>query len=40
VPNAFENVVKLIAIANDKADPDFVVVPAVVRQSLPEASKN
>jgi len=40
VPNAFENVMKLIAIANDKADPDFIVVPAVVAQLLPEATKN
>jgi hypothetical protein len=40
LPDAFENVVRLIAIANDKTDPDFVVVPAVVGQSLPEASKN
>jgi len=37
-PLAFESVVRLIAIAGDKADPDFVVVPATVPRLLSENS--
>ena len=33
-PEAFENVVRLIAVASDKADPEFVLVPATVTRSL------
>ena len=33
-PEAFGGVVKLIAIANDKADPTYVAVPATVTRSL------
>jgi len=33
-PEAFDGVVKLIAIANDKADPTYVAVPAIVPRSL------
>jgi hypothetical protein len=39
-PEAFENVVRLIAIATDKADPEFVTVPATVTRSLSEKSRN
>ena len=33
-PEAFDGVVRLIAIANDKADPTYVAVPALVTRSL------
>jgi len=36
-PDAFDGVVRLIAIANDKADPTYVAVPASVPRSLPAA---
>ncbi len=36
-PEAFDGVVKLIAIANDKADPTYVAVPATVTRSLSPA---
>lgn len=39
-PEAFENVLKLLAVARDKADPDFVNVPATVARSLPANSPN
>ncbi len=39
-PEAFENVVRLIAVASDKADPDFVLVPATVSRSLPAQTRN
>lgn len=35
-PEAFDRVLKLIAIATDKADPDFVTVPATVTRTLPD----
>lgn len=34
-PGAYDSVVKLIAIASGKADPEYVAVPAVVAQALP-----
>lgn len=34
-PEALEHVLRLIAIATDKADPDFVVVPATATRTLP-----
>ncbi len=34
-PEAFENVLRLIAVATDKTDPDFVIVPATVAKMLP-----
>lgn len=39
-PEAYERVVRLLAMARDQADPGFVVVPAQVAKSLPEASRN
>jgi hypothetical protein len=33
-PGAFDNVVRLIAVATDQADPGFVTVPATVTRSL------
>jgi len=39
-PEAFQNVLRLIDIAADKADPDFVVVPASVPRSLPVNHQN
>jgi hypothetical protein len=39
-PEAFENVVQLIAVATDKADPDFVIVPATVTRSLSQNAPN
>lgn len=39
-PDAFKDVVRLIAIANDKADPELINVPATVSRSLAEASGN
>jgi len=39
-PEAFENVVQLIAIATDKADPDFLIVPATVTRSISDNSRN
>jgi hypothetical protein len=39
-PEAFKSVVQLIAIATDKADPDFVNVPATVARSIPEEARN
>jgi hypothetical protein len=38
--DAFDGVVKLIAIANDKAEPEFVAIPAVATRSLTEAPRN
>jgi hypothetical protein len=37
---AFENVARLIAVANDKADPEFVNVPATVPRSVPANPAN
>ncbi len=39
-PEAFDNVVRLIAIARDKADPEFVTVPATVTRSLSGTAGN
>ena len=39
-PGAFGAVVRLIAVANDKADPAFELVPATVVRALPERSTN
>jgi hypothetical protein len=39
-PEAFKSVVKLIAIATDKADPEFVNVPAAAARSIPEGARN
>lgn len=39
-PEVFENLLRLIAVAHDKADPDFVLVPATVSRSIPETSRN
>jgi hypothetical protein len=37
-PDAARSVARLIAIYNDKADPDFVSVPATLGQAAPEGS--
>jgi hypothetical protein len=39
-PAAFGAIVQLLAVANDKADPDFVTVPAMVTRTLPGNSNN
>jgi hypothetical protein len=39
-PDAVRPVEKLIAVYNDKADPDFVHVPAVLGQPQAETPKN
>jgi len=39
-PEAYERVVRLLAIARDQADPGFVVVPAQVAKSLGETSRS
>jgi hypothetical protein len=39
-PEAFDAMVRLLAVATDKADPDFVLVPAAVSRSLPENSRD
>jgi hypothetical protein len=39
-PDSFENVARLIAVANDKADPDFVLVPATVTRVFPANPPN
>ena len=39
-PEAFKSVLRLIAIATDKADPEFVDVPATVARSIPEGARN
>lgn len=39
-PEAFENVARLIAVATDKADPDFVIVPANISRSFPATPTN
>jgi hypothetical protein len=39
-PEAFDNVARLIAIAQDKADPAFVPVPAALTHALPAAAGN
>ena len=39
-PEAFEGVVRLLAVAHDRADPDFVIVPATVSRSLPQNTRN
>ncbi|HUG11887.1 MAG TPA: DUF3450 family protein [Opitutaceae bacterium] len=39
-PDAFKSVLQLIAIATDKADPEFVNVPATVARSIPEGARN
>jgi len=39
-PDAFKSVMQLIAIANDKADPELINVPATVSRSLAESSSN
>jgi hypothetical protein len=39
-PDAFDQVVQLLAVAHDKADPELVAVPATVARSLPAADRN
>lgn len=39
-PAAFESVQRLLAVAGDKADPDFVIVPATVIRSVPGQTRN
>jgi hypothetical protein len=39
-PDAFKGVAQLLAIANDKADPEMVIVPATVTRSLPAEARN
>jgi hypothetical protein len=39
-PDAFAQVVELLAVARDKADPAFVVVPATVAKSVTEPVRN
>lgn len=39
-PEAFDAVVRLIAVASDKADPDFVTVPARVARAMAGSSNN
>jgi hypothetical protein len=39
-PDAFKGVAQLLAIANDKADPEMVIVPATVTRSIPAEARN
>lgn len=39
-PEAYADVSRLIAVATDRADPDFMTVPATVTRTLAENSKN
>ncbi len=39
-PEAYASVVRLLAVARDKGDPTFVVVPAQIEKSLPPAVRN